>query len=260
MPFLRFSRARYPYVCAQCSARIGRRQPYFRDEPHPFARMRGQTTTRQLCLVCVLGAKSAREFVDSLEDPNQLPLGFELTANGFLRFPPRVELVNITPQILKLLSEAPERMRDVTPSFFEELVSDRLSAMGFDLARVGTSTFQKDGGVDIIAWPRSSIVPFFVAVQVKHTALAKHKIGPQPVRDLLGTVQMHGFNMGLLVTNTTFSPDAKWVAEQKALLLRLRDLEDLRRWLRDEFLKEYEWRNLPKEIELCPGVRFTLPQ
>ena len=33
-----------------------KRHPYFRDEPHPFARMRGTATTRQLCLQCVYDA------------------------------------------------------------------------------------------------------------------------------------------------------------------------------------------------------------
>jgi len=259
MPYLRFSRARYPYVCACCS--IARGEPYFRDEPHPFARLRSpELTTRQVCVGCVLGERVAHDFLRSLGDPRQLPLGFELTKNGFLRFPPRVELVTVTQEVLQVLAADPERLRDATPQFFEEFVCDRLNALGYDLERVGSGTFRKDGGVDIVAWPRAQVVPCLMAVQVKHTALLGRRIGPQPVRDLLGTVQTHGFNVGLLVTNTTFTADARWVAEQRPLLVRLRDIEDLRRWLRDEFLQEQEWRDLPRQIELCPGVIIKLPR
>lgn len=261
MPYLRFSRAKYPYVCAGCSQQIAKGWPYFRDEPHPFARLRSpQLTTHQLCLTCVLGEQAAHDFLGSLDDPRQLPLGFELTQNGFLRFPPRVELVTVTQQVLQILAAEPDRLREATPEFFEELVCNRLSALGYDLERVGSSTFRKDGGVDIVAWPRAQLVPCLMAVQVKHTALLSRRMGPQPVRDLLGAVQTLGFNVGLLVTNTTFTPDARWVADQRPLLVRLRDIEDLRRWLREEFLKEQEWRDLPRQIELCPGVIIDLPR
>ncbi|MCK9374623.1 MAG: restriction endonuclease [Syntrophobacterales bacterium] len=260
MPYLRFSRAKYPYACARCSEPIAKGRPYFRDEPHPFARLRGQAETRQLCLTCVLGEKTAREFLESLGDPRQLPLGFELTRNGFLKFPPRIELVDISPQILHLLSVEPERLWGATPAFLEDLICNRLDAMGYELKRVGSSTYQKDGGVDILAWHRAPLVPCLMAVQVKHTALRDRKIGPQPVRDLLGTVQTLGLNVGLIVTNTTFTPDALWVAEQRPLLVRLCDFDNLCRWLRNDFLQEHEWRDLPKQIELCPGVIIPIPR
>lgn len=45
------------------------------------------------------------------------------------------------------------------------------------------------------------------------------------------------FRVGLLVTNTAFTKDARWLAEQanNRALLRLRDFDDLRRWLLDQF-------------------------
>jgi hypothetical protein len=132
--------------------------------------------------------------------------------------------------------------------------------MGFELTRVGSSTYHKDGGIDIVAWPRATTVPHLMAVQVKHTASPSRKIGPAPVRDLLGTVQMLGFNIGMLVTNTTFTPDARWVAEQRPLLMRLHDAADLQRWLRNEHLREQEWRDIPTEIEVCPGVFIRWPR
>ncbi|OGR09109.1 MAG: hypothetical protein A3K23_06680 [Desulfobacca sp. RBG_16_58_9] len=207
----------------------------------------------------MLGEKDAGEFLDSLGDTRQLPLGFELTRNGFLKFPPRVELVDITPQIIDLLSSEPEILWEASPEFFENLICNRLEVIGYGIERVGSSIFNKDGGIDILAWSQAPFVPCLMAVQVKHTALRNRKIGSPPVRDLLGAVQTHGFNAGLLVTNTTFTADARWVAEQRPFLIQLRDFEDLRRWLRNDFLSEHEWRYLPKQIELCPGVIIKLP-
>ena len=160
------------------------------------------------------------------------------------------------------------RFSPISPVFYaatnsdklSDLVCDRLDNMGFELARVGPGTYRKDGGIDIVAWPRATTVPYLMAVQAKHTASPSRKIGPAPVRDLLGTVQMHGFNIGLLVTNTTFTPDARWVAKQRPLLMRLHDAADLQRWLRNEHLREQEWRDIPTEIEVCPGVFIRLPR
>ena len=151
---------------------------------------------------------------------------------------------------MRLLAREPERMRELGAEAFENLVYDRLDNMGFELARVGSGTYRKDGGIDIVAWPRASAIPYLMAVQAKHTGSPHRKISPAPVRDLLGAVQMHGFNIGLLVTNTTFTPDARWVAEQRPLLMRLCDAVDLQRWLRNEYLREQEWRDIPTEIEV----------
>ena len=259
MPYFRLSRARYHYGCAKCRAEIRKGQRYFRDEPHPFAKYRGLgAVARQLCLRCVLGPDVAQEFLRSTS--GQLPLGFELTRNDFLRCPAHVELVDLTPQLVKLLASEPERLRDLNPETFENLICDRLDRMGYGLQRVGSSTYQKDGGIDIVAWPRASPFPFVVAVQAKHTIRPEHRIGPAPVREFLGAVQLHGFNAGLLVTNTSFTPDAEWVAKRRTLLMRLRDFDDLARWLRDEYPREAEWREIPAEMEICPGVVIKLPR
>lgn len=260
MPYIRISRARYDYECARCSSSILKGQHYFRHEPHPYASMRGRAESRQLCLHCVLGRKAAGPFLDAIKNSTQLPLGFELTPNGFLLFPPRVELINFTPQLVRLFSREPERMRELSADAFELLICDRLDDMGFELIRVGQGTYRKDGGIDIVAWPRVSAVPCLMAVQVKHTASLARRIGPAPVRDLQGAIKTTGLNVGLLVTNTTFTPDAKWVAEQLPLLMRLRDFHDLRRWLRSEYLREHEWRDIPSELVIAPGVIIKLPR
>jgi hypothetical protein len=66
----------------------------------------------------------------------------------------------------------------------------------------------------------------------------------------------------LLVTNTSFTKDAVWAAtqERNASFLRLRDFNDLKRWLEDRFGDERDWREIPDRIELAPGVVVEIPK
>ena len=74
------------------------------------------------------------------------------------------------------------------------------------------------------------------------------------MRDFAGVMAGHPFNAGIIVTNTSFSPDAHWFARERAKLIRLREFEDIRRWMFDIFSDEAEWREMPPTLELCPGV------
>jgi len=132
--------------------------------------------------------------------------------------------------------------------------------MGFGVERVGGHSFHKDGGVDVVAWPNVSEFPFLMAVQAKHHQSPQRKTGPSAVRELLGVVQGGPFNIGVLVTNTTFTPDAVWVAEHHPLLMRLRDIYAIKRWLQNGFLDEYDWCKIPEQIHICPGVVIQLPK
>jgi hypothetical protein len=166
----------------------------------------------------------------------------------------RVDIVGIGPQLAHALREQPELMHSLNASQFEELVCERLYTMGFEPRKVG-NTHRKDGGVDIIFWGRErALFSFLGAAQVKHHRDPDRNEGVRSVRDLAGVVAGHPFNLGLLVTNTSFTPDARWFAQHQAPLLRLRDFFDLRRWLADNFLSAEEWRDVPDSIEVCPGV------
>ena len=149
---------------------------------------------------------------------------------------------------------------NLTPIAFEDLICNRLDAMGFGVQQVGGHTYHKDGGIDIVAWAKQSEFPFLMAVQAKYHYSPKKKTGPKEIRDLIGTVKTLPFQIGVLVTNTTFTPDAEWIAKQQNEFIRLRDIEDIRRWLMDDFLDEYNWRDIPEQIEVCPGVIVKLPR
>ncbi len=169
---------------------------------------------------------------------------------------PIIKVVSITRDIIARLGAHPEELSTLSPNAFELLVADRLAAMGLCVRRVGTAE-SRDGGIDMIAWPeRNSAVPFLLAVQAKHSRHAR-AVPPSVVRDLKGVLSAAPVDIGLLVTNTSFSPDARWAAMQGPRIVRLRDFNDLVRWLRADFANETLYRDIPGEIALAPGLKIA---
>lgn len=262
MTYLRISRARLDYQCDKCSRPIYKGHEYIRIEPFPIARIKGLTKVRHLCWQCGLQS-SDRQHIN--EDTQKWLKDYwakdqeRYKQLSFMEAPlsiveTQVQVFNITEELIKKLITNPNEIYNLTPIAFEDLICNRLDAMGLGVKQVGGHTYHKDGGIDIVAWTRQREFPFLIAVQAKYHYSSKQKTGSQEIRDLIGTVKTLPFHVGVLVTNTTFSPDAEWVAGQQPELIRLRDIEDIRRWLIDDFLDEYNWREIPEVIEVCPGV------
>jgi len=175
------------------------------------------------------------------------------------REPYIVALREFSAEFLARLDEDPRRLESLTPEKFQYLIADRLEQWGLEVQLVGRVN-RKDGGIDLIAYPRSGL-PFLLGIQAKH-----HSRGGQTrvesVRDLHGALtSAHShFHMGMPVTNTRFTPDAVWFAEQNRKLLRLRDLGHLRRWFRNDFSNETEWQEIPSRVTLTPGVEIIIPR
>lgn len=183
-------------------------------------------------------------------DPRQLDLTFEREARVVL-FPN---------EILRAIQQDDGAIYRLSPGDFQNLICDRFTAMGFAVQQIG-SVNTPDGGVDIIACPgKNCPIPFLVAIQCKHHRDRQTKTGPDVVKDLQAVLGRGIFQVGMIVTNTSFTPDAQWAAEQRPNIIRLRDMQHLKRWLHDEFLHEEEWREIPQQIELRPGLIVQLPR
>lgn len=173
--------------------------------------------------------------------------------------PVEVEIVDASDLLIQRLAHAPEELYRIGPERFEELVNNRVRAMGFATQRTGR-TFSKDGGVDLVFWREDASFPFLGALQAKYHSSPHITTGAGDVRDFAGTIQALPMAVGVLVTNTAFSFDAQWIAKKLGSQVMLRDEQDLRRWVSGRFMDALDWREIPEEIELCPGVRIRIPR
>ncbi len=103
--------------------------------------------------------------------------------------------------ILSALESRPNLM-DLTPFEFETLVSTLFSKMGLETKQTRSS---RDGGVDAVAYDIRPVIGGKVVIQAKRY---RHTVGVSAVRDLFGTMNHEGANKGILVTTSSFGPDA----------------------------------------------------
>lgn len=254
--YLRESRARYDYVCAICASKIERGSTYCRHEPFPKGLSGPRQRAEPVCVRCVYGLPPLppRE----VRYGKQLKLSFGAIA--IIR-PTRVVLVNATDAILAKLRSDATLWNRIGAQAFEDVGCELLRRAGLEVIKVGHA-YARDGGLDaVIVSPKGAVVPFIGAVQFKYHRSPGTKTGPSPVRDLAGVLKASPFlSVGFVVTNTSFTADAHWVAKRHQGLIRLRDAADLRRWLEEEaFADSAEWRELPSSFEVCPGVRIEIP-
>jgi len=177
---------------------------------------------------------------------------------GLIR-PVRIEIIDVSATLIARLLKDPSELYRIGPVAFEDLVENRFVAMGFSTKRIG-KTYSKDGGIDLLFWKDDAPIPFLGAAQMKYHSKPDLKTGPGEVREFAGVVGHLPVSAGVLVTNTSFSYDAKWIAKKVSSPIRLRDQVDLRRWISGRFVDQSEWRELPDVIELCPGVTVAIPR
>jgi hypothetical protein len=257
--FLTLAKARYEYACGSCQRPIHRGSAYYRHDPYPSARMHRGEQRSHWCYECV---SAAAPVVDTISGRLRVSLSklIGVSSPNFhekdsILLPVHFEIVSVSQVLSERLAVQPDLVHDLNPVQFEDFVCERLFAMGLEPKRVGDSTFRKDGGIDLVFWPRErGAFPFLGAAQLKHRRDPRDKVGPAVVRDFAGVMAAHPFNAGIIVTNALFSPDAVWFAQNHARLIRLRDFGDIRRWLSNNFTDELERREIPPVIEVCPGV------
>ena len=171
---------------------------------------------------------------------------------------PRVEVIDISPIVLQRLKADPQRMHNLSPREFEDLVANWLRAMNLQVQQVG-GTYSRDGGIDFFALQDSWPIRVVLAVQVKHSRVNRN-VSSKVVRELTGAVDKPKISAGVIVTNTRFTPDAQWEARNAQKIIQLYDFEDLRRWLRNEVVDDDVYDDLPPFIELADGLRVPVPR
>lgn len=98
--------------------------------------------------------------------------------------------------------ESRPNLMDLTPFEFEQLVGNLFTKMGLESKQTRAS---RDGGVDVVAYDVRPVIGGKVVIQAKRY---RHTVGVSAVRDLFGTMNHEGANKGILVTTSTYGPDA----------------------------------------------------
>lgn len=256
--YLRMSRAARQYECSYCATVVQRGDPYVRLEPFGPTRQAGAPVLH-FCRSCSAQGSWLPEPGGGQQRSDEHQLELPLAPNVKTTL---VQLVDIGQTLSERVLADSSELFNLSPPQFEELVLERLHAMGLCAQLVGQSTYSRDGGIDIIFTPPKTFpFPFLGAVQVKHHGQRDRKVGPAPVRELVGAMAVQRvFAAGMVVTNTSFTPDAKDLARHSHGLLKLRGFDDLVRWVADNFTDEAEWREMPSSIELCKGVLIDVPR
>lgn len=188
--------------------------------------------------------------------------GFHIGVFGESSEPDRiVEVTDVLASFGGTILHSAEDLSRLKPAQFEALVLDRLVTMGYEAVLAG-NTFQADGGIDIIFKSKpGKQLPVMGAVQVKHRINPQQPIGPRVVRELAGALsqQFRGqFNLAMVVTNTFFTQAAQDFIKSPEVFLRLKDGDDLMRWVKGDFGTQEEFRGFPNEIELTTRLILSL--
>lgn len=165
-------------------------------------------------------------------------------------------VVSASVPLFRLLKRDIDAIYRMDSPAFEDFVGERLDKMGMNVRRTG-NTYTPDGGVDLIASPRGSSFPFLLAVQVKHHRSPRIKTGPGPIKDMQAVLGSLPFHAGMIVTNTSFTPDAKWWASQSPGKLQLHDINSIRNWIAGRYEID-RFKDIPSVIELTPQFQVEI--
>ena len=156
-------------------------------------------------------------------------------------------LVQIVPFVDKALIEklkhCPDALRNIDRRKFEEVVAEIFDGFGYD---VELTKRTRDGGKDIIAIKRRE-------VNLKFLIECKRPDPGNPVRiaaarELWAVKNDEGASKGILVTTTSFTPEAHLFVERHCWELEARDFAGLQQWI-DERVNPF--------MKLRGGVELT---
>lgn len=153
----------------------------------------------------------------------ELPLG----SPGRERIDAAVD--EISDELIRELAVHPDRLYELNPRRFEELVAELYRRRGFEATLTPASG---DEGVDVYVVSNDELGRTLWVVQAKRYA-ANRKVGAGVVRELLGTVYAKNASAGIVVTTSFFEPGAVRVEQEFEYRIALRDylsLQDMLRW------------------------------
>lgn len=139
----------------------------------------------------------------------------------------KINVTDINSEIKRYFKNHPEKLYEISPRKFEELVADIFNDLGFD---VELTKATRDGGRDIIARIRSTVADYLTYIECKRYA-AEHKVGVSIIREVSGIHYFKKPAQSIIVTTSFFTKDAKEEARQLENQLALKDYNNIKEWL-----------------------------
>jgi HJR/Mrr/RecB family endonuclease len=136
-------------------------------------------------------------------------------------------ITTIDDEIKKYLNKHPEKLYELSPRKFEELIASILKDLGFE---VELTPATRDGGRDIIAHIRNAVCSYLTHIECKRYA-PDNKVGVGIVREVIGVHHIKGATKSIIVTTSFFSKDAIEEAARMENTLDLRDFNNIKDWL-----------------------------
>jgi restriction endonuclease Mrr len=157
------------------------------------------------------------KYVEELyEDDNEIK---ESTQN--------IIITDINEEVKKYFKKHPEKLYDLSPRKFEELVASILEDMGLDIQLTKAT---RDGGTDIIASVKNALTSLLILVECKRYA-PDNKVGVDIIRNVAGVHTLKNPAKSIIITTSSFTKDAKEIAKELETKIDLKDYEDLKIWL-----------------------------
>lgn len=136
-------------------------------------------------------------------------------------------VTEISLDIKKYLAKHPEKLYQLSPRKFEELIADILKDFGMDTELTKAT---RDGGRDIYAYVRNAVTSFLIFVECKRYA-PDNRVGIDIVQRMYGTTLAGGAHKGMIVTTSFFTAPAIQEAGKISSEMELKDYNHLKLWL-----------------------------
>jgi hypothetical protein len=141
----------------------------------------------------------------------------------------QIDLNEINAELIAYLAKHPEYLRQLHHRKFEELIAEIIRSKGFEVTLTPKT---RDGGKDIIALYKSPFGHQMFIVECKRYK-EDNKVGVELVRGLYGVKAAERYNQAILITTSTFTPDAKEFVKPLRFELQLKDYNDVTQWCKD---------------------------
>ena len=204
--------------------------PVFRQKL--FERLQGNPLLTAISATAIQeGLYTAPELLESLEPfikegvlgPNGRPLRPESKSYKHIISDVR----EVSDGLLEKLAKDPKLLYELSPRLFEQVVSEMLSRMGYEVTLTPAS---RDGGKDVYAASRNHLGSFLYIVECKKYS-PDNFVGVSLVRQLYGVVQAEKATAGILATTSFFTKGAKEFQGQVAFQISLQDFLGIQKWL-----------------------------